>query len=82
MSEVNNLNTYKAHKKYNIMNYTYDVVFNDDNHSNHKGFKLSFTECKSYIKNHKDSYFEDYKGGTVSIVCNETGETIKEVEIL
>jgi hypothetical protein len=63
------------------MKFTYDIVFNDDNHSNNKGFKLSYTECESYIKNHTDGYFQDYKGGTVSIVCNETGETMKEVGI-
>ena len=64
------------------MKYTYDIHFNDSENSNNMGFKLSYTECESYIKNHKDSYFQDYKGGEVSIVCNETGETIKEVEIL
>ncbi len=25
-----------------------------------------------------NSYFRDYKGGTVSIVCNQTGETVYE----
>ena len=42
------------------MNKTYDVVFNDDCHSNSKGWKETL----------------DYKGGVVSIVCNETDETV------
>ena len=57
---------------------TYDVHFDDSNDSNSKGFKLSIEECKDYINSNNgtnDSYFGDYKGGTVSIVCNETGET-------
>lgn len=57
---------------------TYDVHFDDSNDSNSKGFKLSIEECKDYINSYNgtnDSYFGDYKGGIVSIVCNETGET-------
>jgi hypothetical protein len=57
---------------------TYDVHFNDDKDSNNKGFKESITYCKNYIKlnnGSKSSYFANYKGGTVSVVCNETGET-------
>jgi len=63
---------------------TYDIVFNDSNNSNNKGFKESLKYCKSYIKtwNGSDhSYFADYKGGTVSIVCNKTGETVFEKKI-
>jgi len=58
---------------------TYDVHFNDEQDSNNKGFADSYDDCLSYIKKHNGtnhSYFEDYKGGTVSIVCNETGETV------
>lgn len=57
---------------------TYDVHFNDSENSNSKGFKLTFDECKAYIAANNgtdNSYFADYKGGDVSIVCNETGET-------
>lgn len=57
---------------------TYDVHFNDGTASNNKGFKSTITYCKNYIKEKngsKSSYFADYKGGTVSVVCNETGET-------
>lgn len=67
------------------MTYTYDIQFNDSANSNSKGFKLSFTQCEYYIKQHNgtnESYFAEYKGGTVSIVCNETNETVKEVAIL
>jgi hypothetical protein len=60
---------------------TYDVVFNDDADSNSKGWSESYDYCLKYIKQHngtKESYFADYKGGVVSIVCNETEETIYE----
>ena len=61
--------------------YTYDVVFNDENNSNSKGFKSSVEDCMKYIKANNDtsspySYFADYKGGVVSVVCNETGEAV------
>jgi len=60
---------------------TYDIHFNDENDSNNKGFNLTIQECKDYIKanngtNH--SYFEDYKGGIVSIICNDTSEVVFE----
>lgn len=60
---------------------TYDVHFNDDLNSDSKGFKSSVENCKNYVKMHNgtsSSYFEDYKGGTVSVVCNETGLTVYE----
>ena len=64
---------------------TYDVIFNDDNNSNQKNFmNATINDCARYIEQYNgtnESYFEDYKGGTVSIVCNETGETIYETEI-
>lgn len=55
---------------------TYDVQFNDDTNSSSKGFEISFDDCVNYIQCgntgiNKGSYFEDYKGGTVSVVCNE-----------
>lgn len=58
---------------------TYDVYFNDSTDSNNKGFNESIDYCKNYIKDYNgtnESYFEDYKGGSVSIVCNETGEKV------
>ncbi len=57
-----------------------DVVFNDENDSNSKGFAMSYDDCLDYIKMNNgtnDSYFADYKGGTVSIV-NGDGETLYE----
>ena len=60
-------------------NLTFDVVFNDDNNSNSKGFKQSLEYCKKWIEMHSGSnhsYFNDYKTGTVSIVCNETSTLI------
>ncbi len=62
---------------------TYDVHYNSDTASNNEGFGASFEYCKNYIEmwngsNH--SYFEDYKGGTVSIVCSD-GVAVHEEEI-
>ena len=64
---------------------TYNVIFNDDNNSNDKGFEATLEYCKDYIQsfngtNH--SYFEDYKGGIVQVVCNETGEVVYEEEVI
>lgn len=64
---------------------TYNIVFNDNENSNDKGFSCTLEEAKEYIYRYngsKESYFEDYKGGTVSIVCNETGETEYETEVI
>ena len=58
---------------------TYDVVFQDDNSSNRKGWHETFEYCKNYIESNNGtntSYFADYKGGTVSIYCNETDEEV------
>lgn len=58
---------------------TYDIYFNDSNDSNNKGLGESFDYCKNYIETYNgtnESYFSDYKTGTVSIVCNESGEEI------
>ena len=66
------------------MKNTYNVVFNDDTASNDKGFCSTLQYCKNYIKENNgtnESYFADYKGGTVSVVCRETGETVYEVKV-
>lgn len=58
---------------------TFDVVFTDDNASNSKGWHETFEYCKNYIERNNgtnNSYFADYKGGTVSIYCNETDEEV------
>jgi len=60
---------------------TYDVVFNSDKHSNSNGFISSLEFCLKYIESGKDDYFKSYAGGTVSVVCNETGEIMIELEI-
>lgn len=63
---------------------TYDVVFSDNEASDEKGFYQSFDYCKDYINRFNgtnESYFADYKDGTVSIVCNETADTIFETKI-
>lgn len=63
---------------------TFDVVFQSDTDSNCKGFAQSEQECRDYISMYngtRESYFEDYKGGTVQVVCNETGDVVYEEEI-
>lgn len=64
---------------------TYDVLFNDDVDGNSKGFRATLEYCKNWIVNNNgsnQSYFKDYKGGTVSIVCNETEKTVFETEVV
>lgn len=64
---------------------TYDIHFNDSEKSDSKGFSSSLDYCQNYIECNNgtnESYFEDYKNGTVSIVCNETGETVFETAVL
>ena len=63
---------------------TYDVYFNDSENSNNKGFNMTLEEAKEYIRIYNgtnESYFADYKGGTVSIVCNENGEEVYNTTI-
>ncbi len=65
-------------------NQTFDVQFNDSENSNSKGFSESLKYCQDYITSNNgtnNSYFADYKGGTVSIVCNETEETVFETTV-
>lgn len=60
---------------------TYDVVFNDSENSNSKGFAVDLYSAIAYIQANNGSnfsYFADYKGGTVSVVCHQTGETVYE----
>lgn len=63
---------------------TYNIVFQDDSDSQDKGFAESFDYCKKYIEQYngtQHSYFADYKGGVVQVVCNETGEVEFEEEV-
>ena len=63
---------------------TFDIHFNNSESSNNKGFKETEEFCRDYIKIHNGtdfSYFKDYKCGIVSIICNETGETVYTEEV-
>jgi len=63
---------------------TYDIHFNDEQGSNSKGWATSYKSCYDYIKswNGTDhSYFADYRKGTVSIVCNQDGKTLYEINV-
>lgn len=63
---------------------TFDIHFNDNENSNNMGFNESLDYCKDYITRRNGcglSYFADYKGGTVSIVDNATGEEVYSEEV-
>lgn len=63
---------------------TYDIQFNDNSTCNAKGFALSLDECIDYITRNNgtnESYFADYKGGSVSVVCNQTEDVVYTEEI-
>lgn len=67
-----------------MKNETFDVVFNDDTDSNSVGVHSTVEDCESYINarsGDKSSYFGDYEGGTVSIVSDLTGITVREWRI-
>lgn len=68
-----------------ILDVTFDVAFNDDTSSDSKGLiNATYEECLNYIKHYNgtdESYFKDYKGGSVSIVRNETGDTLYTEDI-
>ena len=58
---------------------TYNVCFDDDNSSNDEGWYETYEYCKNYIEmtnGTNEGYFKDYKGGLVSIYCNETGKAV------
>ena len=77
-------NKLKLRKMNTVTNPTYNVVFNDDTNSNDKGFEQTLDYCKDYISTYNgtnESYFADYKGGIVQIVCNETEEVVYEEEV-
>lgn len=66
------------------MKATYDVVFNDNENSNSKGFAVDLHSAIAYIQANNGSnfsYFADYKGGTVAVVNNQTGETVYEEQV-
>ena len=60
---------------------TYDIYFEDDQDSNNSGFELTLDHAINYVHMFNGSdkgYFHDYKGGTVQVVCNQTGEVAHE----
>lgn len=64
------------------LNLTYNVHFNDELDSNDMGFTMTKSEAIDYIKtwNGTDhSYFQDYKGGVVSVVDSEGNEVYSEI---
>jgi len=63
---------------------TYDIFFHSNDSSMNNGFRFSLEQAKNYISMHNGtnhSYFQDFKGGLVQIVCNETEEVVFETEI-
>lgn len=77
----NNISALRITVKRKFMKKTYDVVFNSDTASNEKGWQETKEYCLNYIKMYNgtnESYFADYKGGIVQIVCNETGQVVFE----
>jgi hypothetical protein len=61
----------------------YDVVFNDSENSNSKGFYETIEFCQNWINTNKsnDTYFADYKGGSVSIVDTNSGFIIETIQL-
>jgi len=69
---------------FEIEKQTYNILFHSNEHSMDNGFKLALDAAKSYIQMHNGTnhgYFQDFKGGIVQIVCNETEEVVYETEI-
>ena len=71
-------------------NYGYNVVFNDSECSNNKGFSIpkqnAIDYCLKGIEDLKNglnigSYFDSYRGGMVSVICNRTGRYAWDKEI-
>lgn len=63
---------------------TYDIYLSDEGNSNNKGFSLSLEAAIDKVFDMlqtKDSYINDYKGGTISVVCNETEDVVWAKEI-
>lgn len=64
---------------------TYDVGMCDDEDGETMGFHRTYDKCLAFIKEHNTSdncLFRNYKGGTASIIQNNTGECVYEEEIL
>ena len=64
---------------------TYDIVFRAENYQEQKGLNATLDYCKHYIARHNyssGSYFRNYSGGKVEIVCKETSEVVQSERIL
>ncbi len=64
---------------------TFDVIFNDQHNTSAKGFAASLDYCLQYVTAHNgtnESYFADYQGGFVQVVCNEDGAVIHEERVI
>ena len=71
-----NININNSHK--------FDIYFNDNECSNNKGFAESYEYCKNYIDMYNgtsESYFGDYKGGTVSIYDIDAEEEVYSEDV-
>ena len=71
---------------FSIKPLSYDLYFDADNEfdRDYLYWSKSYKECKDYIDSYNgtnESYFADYKGGTVSIYCNELAKTVFKTEI-
>jgi hypothetical protein len=57
---------------------TYDIHFSNGDYSYSMGVLWTIEEAKAYVRNNgtNNGYFADYNGDVVSVVCNETGETV------
>ena len=65
-------------------NHKFDIYFDDNEGSNNKGFAESYEFCKNYIDTYNgtsESYFGDYKGGTVSIYDIDAEEYVYSEEV-
>lgn len=67
------------------LSHRFDVVFNDSENSDSKGFSSDFDFCMNYINRYNgtnESYFADYKNGSVSILDIDSGDLVYTVDVL
>lgn len=63
----------------------FDIIFNNDENYDNKGFEESLIECLNYINGNNgtnESYFKNYKKGTVSIFDLEKEVHVYSEEII
>jgi len=65
---------------------TFDVVFNSNESSDNKQFNTTDLQyCIDYITRYngtRESYFADYTGGIVQVICIETSEVMHEAIVM